>query len=110
LSASIADIGAQVAKASDIVEEATRRTDSAVANTEALVTTVKDIALCTTSITCPTDTVLSLTSASVFVVCAASALTSEATTAKPRQPDKSAGARIDALKAACVRGSFTAIQ
>jgi len=33
LSASIADIGTQVAGASDIVEEATRRTDSAVANT-----------------------------------------------------------------------------
>ena len=43
LSASIADIGTQVAGASDIVEEATRRTDSAVANTSALVTTVKDI-------------------------------------------------------------------
>jgi methyl-accepting chemotaxis protein len=43
LSASIADIGTQVAGASDIVEEATRRTDSAVANTAALVTTVKDI-------------------------------------------------------------------
>jgi methyl-accepting chemotaxis protein len=43
LSASIADIGTQVAGASDIVEEATRRTDSAVTNTSALVTTVKDI-------------------------------------------------------------------
>jgi methyl-accepting chemotaxis protein len=43
LSASIADIGIQVAGASDIVEDATRRTDSAVANTSALVTTVKDI-------------------------------------------------------------------
>ncbi len=43
LSASIADIGSQVAGASGIVEEATRRTDSAVAHTAALVTTVKDI-------------------------------------------------------------------
>ena len=43
LSTSIADIGAQVANASGIVEEATRCTDSAVANTSALVTTVKDI-------------------------------------------------------------------
>ncbi len=43
LSASIADIGVQVGKASDIVEEANRSTDSAVANTEALVTTVEDI-------------------------------------------------------------------
>jgi methyl-accepting chemotaxis protein len=39
LSASITDIGAQVANASNIVEEATRCTDSAVANTAALVTT-----------------------------------------------------------------------
>jgi methyl-accepting chemotaxis protein len=43
LSISIADIGAQVANASGIVEEATRCTDSAVVNTSALVTTVKDI-------------------------------------------------------------------
>ena len=41
LSASTADIGSQVAGASGIVEEATRRTDSAVAHTS--VTTVKDI-------------------------------------------------------------------
>jgi len=51
LSASIADIGAQVANASNIVEEATRRTDSAVANTAALVTTVKDIDQVATLIT-----------------------------------------------------------
>jgi len=43
LSASISEIGAQVASASGIVEEATRCTDTAVANTAALVTTVKDI-------------------------------------------------------------------
>ncbi len=43
LSASIADIRAQVTSASVIVEEATRRTDLAVANTSALVTTFKDI-------------------------------------------------------------------
>jgi methyl-accepting chemotaxis protein len=43
LSSSITDIGAQVANASGIVEEASRCTDSAVANTAALVTTVKDI-------------------------------------------------------------------
>jgi methyl-accepting chemotaxis protein len=51
LSASIADIGAQVANASNIVEEATRCTDSAVANTAALVTTVKDIDQVATLIT-----------------------------------------------------------
>src|SRR6202035_3509821 len=49
--ASIADIGAQVANASNIVEEATRCTDSAVANTSALVTTVKDIDQVATLIT-----------------------------------------------------------
>jgi methyl-accepting chemotaxis protein len=43
LSASIGDIGAQVASASGIVEEAARCTKSAVTNTSALVTTVKDI-------------------------------------------------------------------
>jgi methyl-accepting chemotaxis protein len=43
LSASIGEIGAQVASASGIVEEATRCTKSAVTNTSALVTTVKDI-------------------------------------------------------------------
>jgi len=43
LSASIGDIGTQVASASDIVDEATRRTDLAVANASALVTTVNDI-------------------------------------------------------------------
>jgi methyl-accepting chemotaxis protein len=51
LSASIAHIGAQVANASNIVEEATRCTDSAVANTAALVTTVKDIDQVATLIT-----------------------------------------------------------
>ena len=51
LSASIADIGAQVASASGVVEEATRCTDSAVANTSALVTTVKDIDQVATLIT-----------------------------------------------------------
>jgi methyl-accepting chemotaxis protein len=51
LSASIADIGAQVANAANIVEEATRCTDSAVANTAALVTTVKDIDQVATLIT-----------------------------------------------------------
>jgi len=51
LSTSIADIGAQVASASDVVEEATRCTDSAVANTSALVTTVKDIDQVATLIT-----------------------------------------------------------
>ena len=51
LSASIGDIGAQVANASGIVEEATRCTDSAVANTAALVTTVKDIDQVATLIT-----------------------------------------------------------
>jgi methyl-accepting chemotaxis protein len=51
LSASIADIGTQVANASSIVDEATRRTDSAVANTSALVTTVKDIDQVATLIT-----------------------------------------------------------
>jgi methyl-accepting chemotaxis protein len=43
LSASIGDIGAQVANAASIVATATRSTDSAVANTAALVATVKDI-------------------------------------------------------------------
>jgi methyl-accepting chemotaxis protein len=43
LSASIGEIGAQVVHASSIVGEATRCTDSAVANTAALVTTMKDI-------------------------------------------------------------------
>ena len=43
LSGSIGEIGAQVANASGIVEEAMRRTNSAVTNTSALVTTVKDI-------------------------------------------------------------------
>jgi methyl-accepting chemotaxis protein len=51
LSASIADIGAQAANASNIVDEATRCTDSAVANTAALVTTVKDIDQVATLIT-----------------------------------------------------------
>jgi methyl-accepting chemotaxis protein len=51
LSASIADIGAQVGRASGVVEEATRCTDSAVANTAALVTTVKDIDQVATLIT-----------------------------------------------------------
>jgi len=51
LSASIADIGAQVANASTIVEEATRCTDSAVSHTAALVTTVKDIDQVATLIT-----------------------------------------------------------
>jgi methyl-accepting chemotaxis protein len=51
LSASIADIGAQVANAANIVEEATRCTDSAIANTAALVTTVKDIDKVATLIT-----------------------------------------------------------
>jgi methyl-accepting chemotaxis protein len=51
LSASIAHIGAQVANASNIVEEATRCTDSAVANTAALVATVKDINQVATLIT-----------------------------------------------------------
>ena len=51
LSASIADIGAQVASAAGVVEEATRCTDSAVANTSALVTTVKDIDQVATLIT-----------------------------------------------------------
>ena len=51
LSASIAHIGAQVANASNIVEEATRCTDSAVANTAALVATVKDIDQVATLIT-----------------------------------------------------------
>jgi methyl-accepting chemotaxis protein len=51
LSASIADIGAQVANAANIVEEATRCTDSAVGNTAALVTTVKDIDQVATLIT-----------------------------------------------------------
>jgi methyl-accepting chemotaxis protein len=51
LSASIAAIGAQVASAAGVVEEATRCTDSAVANTSALVTTVKDIDQVATLIT-----------------------------------------------------------
>jgi methyl-accepting chemotaxis protein len=51
LSASIADIGAQVASAAGVVEQATRCTDSAVANTAALVTTVKDIDQVATLIT-----------------------------------------------------------
>jgi len=51
LTASIADIGAQVANASNIVEEATRCTDGAVANTAALVSTVKDIDQLATLIT-----------------------------------------------------------
>jgi methyl-accepting chemotaxis protein len=51
LSGSIADIGAQVANASGVVEQATRCTDSAVANTSALVTTVKDIDQVATLIT-----------------------------------------------------------
>ena len=51
LSASITDIGAQVANATTIVEDATRCTDSAVANTAALVTTVKDIDQVATLIT-----------------------------------------------------------
>jgi methyl-accepting chemotaxis protein len=51
LSKSIGDIGAQVAGASGIVEEATRRTDLAVANTSALLTTVKDIDQVATLIT-----------------------------------------------------------
>jgi methyl-accepting chemotaxis protein len=51
LSVSIADISAQVANAANIVDEATRCTDSAVANTAALVTTVKDIDKVATLIT-----------------------------------------------------------
>jgi methyl-accepting chemotaxis protein len=51
LSASIGDIGAQVANASGIVDEASRCTDLAVANTSALVTTVKDIDQVATLIT-----------------------------------------------------------
>lgn len=51
LSVSIAAIGAQVASAAGVVEEATRCTDSAVANTSALVTTVKDIDQVVTLIT-----------------------------------------------------------
>jgi methyl-accepting chemotaxis protein len=51
LSASIGDIGTQVASASGIVDEATRRTDLAVANASALVATVKDIDQVATLIT-----------------------------------------------------------
>jgi hypothetical protein len=49
--------------------------------------------------TCPTDIVLSLISASAFVVCAASALTSCATTAKPRPASPARAASIAALSA-----------
>ena len=51
LSASIADISTQVANASCVVEEATRCTDSAVTNTAALASTVKDIDQVATLIT-----------------------------------------------------------
>jgi hypothetical protein len=57
------------------------------------------LAFCTTSITCPTDIVLSLISASALVVCAASALTSWATTAKPRPASPARAASIVALSA-----------
>jgi hypothetical protein len=57
------------------------------------------LALCTTSITCPTDKVLFLISASALVVCAASAFTSCATTAKPRPASPERLASIAAFSA-----------
>lgn len=51
LLASIGDIGAQVMGASKVVDEATRRTDLAVVNTSALLTTMKDIDQVATLIT-----------------------------------------------------------
>jgi penicillin V acylase-like amidase (Ntn superfamily) len=57
------------------------------------------LALCTTAITCPTDTVLFLISASALVVCAANAFTSCATTAKPRPASPARLASIAALSA-----------